>query len=93
MVSIRHYIQIVEDFSSSMQVSTPLGHGYVVKNTPNEVYVELDDSKEIRPFDPLQVKPIRSAPKDTGNKGHSFTPAQLAAGRNTPILKDSRNKK
>jgi hypothetical protein len=94
MVSIRHYMDIVEDASASLltfgDVSTPLGNGSIMKIADDDVYVDLEDGGGIKKFDSKEVRSIqkqRRTDMPSPKKDYSFTPAQQAAGRSKPILK------
>lgn len=97
MSSMRDYIKIVEDVSflhAFQQVSTPRGRGRVIKVAGDRVYVEMDEDGEIKEFTDTEVR--SSGPNYRGAESPtkrppsraSFSMAQLAAGRNTPILKE-----
>ena len=97
MVSIRHYMNIVEHASDYGRVTTPQGDGNVLKMTMQKVSVQLD-SGEIEDFTQNEVRSIpdrrkepRPSTKDlsvsSAPKDYSFSAAQLASGQNTPALK------
>jgi hypothetical protein len=91
MVSIRHYMDIVEDASASLlsygRVTTPLGDGGVLKIAPGVVYVELGNG-EVKHFRSNEVKPIDSRRRtDMPNVKTDFSIRDLDAGLSTPMLK------
>lgn len=89
MGSIREYINIIEAamLQRYANVSTPLGGGRILKIDGDQVHVELDDG-ELKTFRYDEVKQAGQLRRsdDRPTPRSNFSPSQMRAGWNTPVL-------